>query len=103
MHSILPDDPRFKSMRAFKTVFPSNDLASFKQLNVLKKEYTIRFLKSDVLKTFDKNTPLSSQKNCLPEKNYISPRINGEFTMLPEQATALDLLMKDDELFHNTY
>ncbi|MCP4523463.1 MAG: DEAD/DEAH box helicase, partial [Candidatus Gracilibacteria bacterium] len=103
MNALLPEDTRFKNPSAFRKAFPPHDINSYRQLNLLKKEYTIRFLKSDVLATFDKNIPLDQQNNCLPQKEYINPKDNGVFTMLPQQADAISLLMRDSKKFHKKY
>jgi hypothetical protein len=84
-------------------MFPQNDINSLKLLNQLKKDFVIRFLKEDVMMEFDPNLPLEEQENRLPRKQFFHPRELGTYTMLPEQAEAIRLLMSDFEAFEKEY
>lgn len=103
MHALLPDDQRFKSEQAFLQAFPSNDVTSLRLLNQLKRDYVIRFLKEDVMREFDPKIPLAEQNNRLPKKRFFKPEEFGGFTILPEQAEAIELLMADYNLFERRY
>ena len=103
MHALLPDDQRFKSESSFVKAFPPNDINSLRRLNQLKRDYVIRFLKEDVMREFDPKVPLSEQNNRLPKKNFLKPKDFGNFTLLPEQSEAIELLMTDYPLFEEKY
>ncbi len=104
MHALLPDDQRFNSEQAFAKAFPANKVESLRLINHLKREYVIRFLKEDVMREFDPEIPLAEQNNRLPKKVFFAPtKEHGEFTLLREQAEAIELLMTDFQAFEETY
>ena len=104
MHALMPKDPRFISEQSFKKTFPANKVESLRLINQLKREYVIRFLKEDVMREFDPEVPLAEQNNRLPKKLFFAPtKEYGEFTMLREQAEAIELLMTDFKAFEEKF
>ena len=96
MAKVLPNDARFKNAKAFRNAFPSGDPEAMKSLFVMMNQYVIRFLKQDVMPTFDPEIPLDEQEG-LPQKEYINPIETGigHYQLTREQEEAIWLLFED--------
>lgn len=97
MSRVFPDDPRFKSVGTFTKAFPVNDPAALKALYLMVQPYMVRFLKSEVMPTYNLDVPLDEQSISLPEKKYIDPFVTGigRFTLTEAQQMAIYEMFDD--------
>lgn len=103
MAKVFPHDPRFKSVKAFQKAFPPNDPAALKALHLLVQPHVIRFLKSEVMPTYDKSRPVDEQPLSLPEKNHIPPREIGLFALTESQSQAILEMFEDWSVWTKKY
>jgi len=92
---ILPNDPRFSSMRAFSRAFPAGSTESLNALFLLMQQYSLRLRKQDVFEEYDPRLPLTKQDDKLPKKVEISPDEEGRFYLTDEQCRSILELFTD--------
>lgn len=104
MSKVLPDDERFKNADAFKLAFPSDDPEKIKALFVMMQDYVIRFLKEEVMPTFDPEKPLEEQ-NGLPRKKYIDPIETGigSYTLSEDQEDSILTFFENWRQWNETF
>lgn len=93
----FPEDRRFGSALGVSNAFPLSSPQAVSALQGLVDQHTIRVRKDDVFKTYDPKLPLEVQKNRLPAKIKIDPRVCGEFELLQEQCEQIRLVYRDVE------
>lgn len=105
MGRIFPEDPRFKNVNAFVKAFPHDDPKALKALHLMVQPYVIRFLKSEVMPTYDPSCPPHGQEFSLPEKKYIDPFETslGCFTLTQSQQQAILEMFQDWDAWTSKY
>ena len=105
MGRIFPEDLRFKNVNAFVKAFPYDDPRALKALHLMVQPYMIRFLKSEVMPTYDSSRPAEEQVFSLPEKRYIDPFETGlgRFTLTKSQQQAILEMFQDWEAWTSKY
>lgn len=105
MSKLLPEDDRFKSLKAFRLAFPKDDAEALQVLNLIQQEYVIRFSKSDVMRECDPEVPLDEQRKRLPKKVHIEAanEQSGLFTLTGAQQQAIYELFLDWEAWKKKY
>lgn len=103
MAKLMPRDKRFKSVKAFKRAFPDNDPAALKALHLLVQPHVVRFLKSEVMPTYDRTRPVAHQPLSLPAKDHISPSEIGLFTLTEAQSQAIFEMFQDWDAWTRKY
>ena len=73
---LYPDDPKFKSDKAFAKAFNS-DRESLDALYLLLRKHMIRIRKQDVFDMYDRGIPLEDQNDRLPERIEVFPGTEG--------------------------
>ncbi|MDE1869341.1 MAG: DEAD/DEAH box helicase [Candidatus Micrarchaeota archaeon] len=87
LHNLFPNDKRFGSDNAFTKAFPRDDPAALRELNLIQREWVIRFRKQDVLIPYDRSKPLNEQKGgYIAHKEYMPTH---SFTLSMGQAMSI--------------